>query len=66
MLSASQLLPIGSWKGSGLALTLDLLAALLSRGKATFQLDARAETDVSQVFIAFDVQRVKPGGFLSM
>jgi 3-dehydro-L-gulonate 2-dehydrogenase len=50
-------LTIGYWKGSGLALALDLLAVLLSRGLGTFQLDARAETGVSQVFIAFDVQR---------
>jgi 3-dehydro-L-gulonate 2-dehydrogenase len=49
-------LPIGFWKGSGLALMLDLLAALLSGGKATHQLatDPDRETMLSQVFIAFD------------
>ena len=49
-------LPIGFWKGSGLALMLDLLAALLSGGKATHQLatDPERETSLSQVFIAFD------------
>ena len=31
-------LPIGFWKGSGLALMLDLVAALLSGGKATHQI----------------------------
>src|SRR5205823_1096144 len=30
-------LPIGFWKGSGLALMLDMLAALLSGGRATHQ-----------------------------
>lgn len=49
-------LPIGFWKGSGLALMLDLLAASLSGGKATHQLatDPERETALSQLFIAFD------------
>jgi 3-dehydro-L-gulonate 2-dehydrogenase len=49
-------LPIGFWKGSGLALMLDLLAALLSDGKASYQIDPipERETGVSQVFIAID------------
>jgi 3-dehydro-L-gulonate 2-dehydrogenase len=49
-------LPIGYWKGSGLALMLDLLAALLSGGKATHQIkpDSLRETGLSQVFLAFD------------
>jgi 3-dehydro-L-gulonate 2-dehydrogenase len=50
-------LPIGFWKGSGLALMLDLLAALLSGGKATHQItaDPNRENGQSQVFLAFDV-----------
>ncbi len=50
-------LPIGFWKGSGLALMLDLVAALLSGGNATHQLAAipEKETGVSQVFLAFDI-----------
>jgi 3-dehydro-L-gulonate 2-dehydrogenase len=49
-------LPIGFWKGSGLALMLDLLAALLSGGKATHQItaDPDRETMLSQVFIALN------------
>jgi 3-dehydro-L-gulonate 2-dehydrogenase len=49
-------LPIGFWKGSGLALMLDLLAALLSGGKASCQIEPipERETRVSQVFIAID------------
>jgi 3-dehydro-L-gulonate 2-dehydrogenase len=50
-------LPIGFWKGSGLALMLDLTAALLSGGLATHQLpaDAVEESGLSQLFIAFDL-----------
>lgn len=49
-------LPIGFWKGSGLALMLDLLAATLSGGKATHQItaDPDRENGQSQVFIAFN------------
>lgn len=49
-------LPIGFWKGSGLALMLDLVAAVLSGGKATHQIspDPLGENGLSQMFIAFD------------
>jgi 3-dehydro-L-gulonate 2-dehydrogenase len=49
-------LPIGFWKGSGLALMLDLLATLLSGGKAAHQVtpDSDRETMLSQVFIALN------------
>jgi len=50
-------LPVGFWKGSGLALLLDMAAALLSAGTATHQIppDPLAETRLSQVFLAFDI-----------
>jgi 3-dehydro-L-gulonate 2-dehydrogenase len=50
-------LPVGYWKGSGLALLLDTAAALLSGGLATHQIpaDPLKETRVSQVFVAFDL-----------
>jgi 3-dehydro-L-gulonate 2-dehydrogenase len=50
-------LPIGFWKGSGLALMLDVLAAVLSGGRATHEIraDSLRETELSQVFIAVDV-----------
>ena len=53
-------LPIGYWKGSGLALMLDLLAALLSGGNATHQItpESLQETGLSQVFLAFDLSLV--------
>jgi 3-dehydro-L-gulonate 2-dehydrogenase len=50
-------LPIGYWKGSGLALLLDLMASLLSGGQATHQIstDPERETGLSQVFVAIDL-----------
>ncbi len=53
-------LPIGYWKGSGLALMLDLLAALLSGGLATHQISADSikESGLSQVFLAFDLPSI--------
>jgi 3-dehydro-L-gulonate 2-dehydrogenase len=47
-------LPIGYWKGSGLSLMLDAVAALLSDGNATNQIPGEVvkETRLSQVFIA--------------
>lgn len=49
-------LPIGFWKGSGLSIVLDLIAAMLSGGRATHEIPvgAERETAVSQVFVAVD------------
>ena len=49
-------LPIGYWKGSGLALLLDLICTTLSGGSATHQIpdEPERETGQSQVFIAID------------
>jgi 3-dehydro-L-gulonate 2-dehydrogenase len=53
-------LPIGFWKGSGLALTLDLFAAMLSGGKATHEisLDPLFETGISQIFLVVSPKNV--------
>ncbi len=53
-------LPIGYWKGSGLSLVLDLLAAVLSGGKAVHQITPE-ESGLSQVFIAIDPQPLSGG-----
>ena len=55
-------LPIGYWKGSGLALMLDLLASVLSGGKATHEIpaDPERETALSQTFVAIDPSLVGP------
>jgi 3-dehydro-L-gulonate 2-dehydrogenase len=53
-------LPIGFWKGSGMALLLDIVATLLCGGCATFQIpaDPEKETRLSQVFIAINPDTV--------
>lgn len=56
ILTSSRALPIGYWKGSGMALALDLMAALIAGGDATKDVSKHAdETGVSQVFIAIDI-----------
>ena len=48
-----QVLPMGYWKGSSLAIALDLVASLLSGGRTTKEIGKLpVETEVSQVFIA--------------
>jgi 3-dehydro-L-gulonate 2-dehydrogenase len=56
ILASGRLLPVGSWKGSGLAIALDLIAAALAAGQATHQIsrNPEEETGLSQVFIAID------------
>ena len=51
-------LPIGYWKGSGLALMLDMVATMQSGGCATFEIptDSERETKLSQIFIAINAQ----------
>ncbi len=60
--SSKRPLPIGFWKGSGLALLLDLIGATLSGGCATHQIpdEPECETGQSQVFIA-----INPAALLS-
>ena len=59
ILRTQQALPFGYWKGSGLALALDLVAAAVSGGLTTRQVgELQRETGVSQVFIAIDVSRL--------
>ncbi|MDB4914994.1 MAG: Malate/L-lactate dehydrogenase, partial [Gemmatimonadetes bacterium] len=50
------LLPMGYWMCSGLAVMLDMIAALLSGGRATHEITRSAtdETGQSQVFLALD------------
>jgi 3-dehydro-L-gulonate 2-dehydrogenase len=49
-------LPAGYWKGSGLSLVMDMVAAMLSGGLATHQipLDPTRESGLSQLFLAID------------
>ncbi len=54
--ASQRALPVGYWKGSGLSLVLDMLAAMLSGGLATHQLplDPVREAGQSQIFLAID------------
>ncbi len=52
-------LPIGYWKGAGLSLLLDLLAAILSGGLATHEISKKEiEYGLSQVFVAIDISKL--------
>jgi 3-dehydro-L-gulonate 2-dehydrogenase len=56
IIRTQQILPFGFWKGSGLALMLDLVAAAISGGLTTREIGMfPRETGVSQVFIAIDL-----------
>ena len=49
-------LPIGFWKGSGLSLVLDIIAAILAKGDPTHQIGLRNEEyGLSQVFISIKI-----------
>ncbi|MEJ7644083.1 MAG: 3-dehydro-L-gulonate 2-dehydrogenase [Chryseolinea sp.] len=53
ILQSQRILPIGYWKGAGLSLVLDILAAILSGGSSVSDISRRsAESGLSQVFIA--------------
>jgi 3-dehydro-L-gulonate 2-dehydrogenase len=48
-------LPVGNWKGSGMALLLDLIATILSGGNSTFDLSKdKVDSGMSQVYISID------------
>ncbi len=53
-------LPIGLWKGSGLSIVLDLLAAILSGGNTSHEIGKLGyETAISQVFMCFDPTKLQ-------
>ena len=56
ILETHQCTPIGYWKGSGLSLALDLIASVLAGGRTSRMVgELPAETELSQVFIAIDL-----------
>jgi 3-dehydro-L-gulonate 2-dehydrogenase len=60
ILNGGSVWPIGFWKGSGLAIALDIFAAILSGGQATADLTPGAgDAGASQVFIAFSPQHLQ-------
>ena len=59
ILATRRALPIGYWKGSGLSILLDILAAVLSGGLSTVEISAKkAEYALSQVFIAISLNNL--------
>ena len=55
IIDAQRPLPIGYWKGASLSLVLDILAALLSGGRATKDLsESEGEKGPSQIFIVIN------------
>ncbi len=59
-----RVLPIGFWKGSGLSIAFDLIAAVLSGGNTVKDIGAlEDEHQLSQIFIAVDPTKMSTKGF---
>lgn len=59
ILASRRPVPVGYWKGAGLSLLLDILAAVLAGGLSTHAISRReAEYGLSQVFIAISLQKL--------
>jgi 3-dehydro-L-gulonate 2-dehydrogenase len=59
ILESGLALPAGNWKGSALAVMIDLLVSILSGGSTTQEIGTRSEEyGVSQLFIAFDLGQI--------
>ena len=59
ILASKRPLPVGYWKGAGLSLLLDILAAVLSGGLSTHEISKReVEYGLSQVFVAIDIKKL--------
>lgn len=58
--ASKRALAVGYWKGSGLSLVLDMLAAMLSGGNATHDIpqEPTRESGVSQIFLAIDASNL--------
>ncbi len=59
ILESGLALPMGNWKGSGLAMLIDLLVSILSGGSTTRDIGKNEEEyGLSQLFIAFDLSQL--------
>jgi 3-dehydro-L-gulonate 2-dehydrogenase len=66
ILQSRRPIPIGYWKGAGLALLLDILAAVLSGGLAVHEIAKKeTESSLSQVFIAIDLKKLENSSSIS-
>jgi 3-dehydro-L-gulonate 2-dehydrogenase len=61
IIASGKALPAGYWKGSALAMVMDMLAALLAAGNPTSRVKDEAEVDISQVFICIDPDAFSDG-----
>ena len=58
-------LPAGMWKGAGLSLVLDMLAAIFSEGDSTHEVNQSGEEiGLSQVFLCFDPKKLELDSWL--
>jgi 3-dehydro-L-gulonate 2-dehydrogenase len=63
ILESMMALPTGYWKGSGLAIMIDMLVAVLSGGRTTSEIgELEAEYGLSQLFIALDTEQLSNAG----
>ncbi|KKK69159.1 hypothetical protein LCGC14_2936820, partial [marine sediment metagenome] len=63
ILESMMALPMGYWKGSGLAIMIDMLVAVLSGGMTTSEIgELEAEYGLSQLFIALDTEQLSNVG----
>ena len=62
-----RVLPIGFWKGSGMSILLDLIAAVLSGGRSTYRVGQLGsdEYQLSQMCIAIDARGIAGEHFLA-
>ena len=62
-----RVLPIGFWKGSGMSILLDLLAAVLGGGRSTYEVGKLGDDEyqLSQVCIAIDAKALAGESFLA-
>lgn len=59
IIESNRALPVGFWKGAGLSLLLDILAAVLSGGLSTHEISRnKIESAVSQVFVCIDLNKL--------
>ena len=67
ILKTNRVLPIGYWKGSSLAMVMDLIATVLSGGRSTLRVGqlGNDEYGVSQMFIAMDATYIAGPDFLA-
>lgn len=67
IIKTNRVLPIGYWKGSSLAMVMDLIGTVLSGGRSTLRVGQLGadEYGVSQMFIAMDATQIAGPEFLA-